>query len=84
MREPFPPGATASELEPPLQPKPHLWRWTELLLYALRQALCPLPPLSQLLNATAQGQLHLADSPRQNRRPQVEGLAPLLRKWILG
>ena len=54
------------------------------MLGALRQALCPLPALSVLLQATSQGQLNLAESHRQKRQPQLEGLEALFRGWFLG
>lgn len=54
------------------------------MLFALRQTLCPLPPLSFLLQETVEGRLRLGDSRRRKRRPQQERLAELLRGWILG
>ena len=54
------------------------------MLRALRQALCPLPPLTVLLEATSRGDLDLADTPRRKRQPQMNRLPELLRGWILG
>ena len=54
MPAPFPPEATASASRRRLRREPayNLWRWTAVLIHALRQALCPSPGLLALLDAT--------------------------------
>jgi hypothetical protein len=83
----FPHGAFGSK--PVLQVSrdlmPSLWRWTAVLVHALRQALCPSPGLLTLLAATRCGDLRrsLDDGPRC-RVAQPARLRGLLRRWILG
>jgi hypothetical protein len=62
-----------------------MWPWTAVLVYALRQALCPSPGLLALLHATASGDLAriLNDAPRR-RTHQLARLHALLTDWILG
>lgn len=84
MRAFFPPGAIAS---PPSRRRdnvgPNRWRWTAVLIHALRQALCPSPSITSLLEATARGEFDMAESDRR-RQPQMTGMPSLLAKWILG
>lgn len=65
-------------------PLPALWRWTAVLIHALRQALCPSPGLLTLINATARGELSLdLNDARRRRLVQGVSLAGLLRRWLL-
>src|ERR1700737_5530563 len=61
------------------------WRWTAVLVHALRQALCPSPGLLALIAATSRGDLHrsLDDGPR-SRVAQPARFRDLLKRWILG
>jgi hypothetical protein len=87
MPELFPPGGIASPLRCGTQPEPtrSLWRWTAVLIHALRQALCPSPGLLALFNATKRGDLLqlLEEGPRM-RQLQPLRLRDLLKAWILG
>ena len=87
MPAPFPPGATACPSRHRIRPEPGhgLWRWSAVLIHALRQALCPSPGLLALLDATRRGDLLrvLDDGPRR-RLPQSSCLRHLLRAWVLG
>lgn len=68
----------------PLSPyKPNCWRWTAMVVGALRAALAPQCGLSALLEATRAGQLGLHEPPRR-RKLQRDTLRDLLREWILG
>jgi len=53
-----------------------------VLIPALRQALCPLPKLSDLLHAITCGDITLDEEPRR-RRSQEAQFAAFLREWIL-
>lgn len=62
-----------------------LWRWTAVLVHALRQALCPSPGIRFLLEATTRGELprRLHDGKRR-RKTQALTMRDLLKHWILG
>jgi hypothetical protein len=63
---------------------PAIWRWTAVLVHALRQALCPSPGLLMLIDATARGDLSLdLNDARRRRRVQGVSLAGLLQRWLL-
>lgn len=87
MPELFPPGGIASPTRRGAQPEPArgLWRWTAVLIHALRQALCPSPGLFALFDAIKRGDLLqvLDEGPRTRKRQSVT-LRDLLKSWILG
>ena len=68
----FPLGATASKpsSNPHRELRPSLWRWTAVVIHALRPALCPPPGLLTLIQATARRELHrvLDEGPPRSRR----------------
>ncbi len=80
----FPPGGTASNSQRVEGDgdTPNRWRWTAVLLPALRQALCPIPRLSRLVVAIERGNVTLNEPPRR-RTEQHSTLAELLVAWIL-
>lgn len=53
-----------------------------MLIAALRQTLCPLPKLRDLLCAITRGDITLDEEPRR-RRSQEAKFAAFLREWIL-
>jgi len=58
---------------------PSLWRWTAVVVHALRQALCPSPGLLALIAATSRGDLHRSlDDAARRRRTQPARLRDLL------
>jgi hypothetical protein len=86
----FPLGGTNSKRprpgpsEPPaLIPSP--WRWTAVLVHALRQSLCPSPGLFTLVEMAMRGDIggHLGDH-CNSRALQSSRLLVLLKHWILG
>ncbi len=63
---------------------PALWRWTAVLIHAVRQALCPSPGLLTLIDATMRGELSLdLNDAHRCRVTQGASLASLLRGWLL-
>ena len=69
----------------PITRVPTIWRWTAVLVHALRHALCPSPGLLALMTATARGDLgHHLDDGRRKRVCQSVRLSSLLERWILG
>jgi hypothetical protein len=64
---------------------PAIWRWTAILVHALRHALCPSPGLLALVTSTVGGELayDLNDAPRR-RQMQSALLSDVLGRWLLG
>jgi len=85
----FPLGATKprSRRRSKAPPESHasIWRWTVVLVHAMRQALCPSPGLLALIEATATGELQKTlDDAKRKRVSQSVTLRELLKDWILG
>ena len=64
---------------------PTIWRWTAVVVHALRHALCPSPGLLALMTATERGELgHRLGDGRRKRVLQPVRLSALLERWLLG
>jgi hypothetical protein len=64
---------------------PTIWRWTAVVVHALRNALCPSPGLLALMAATSRGEIGRQLNDRHRTRvSQSVRLSDLLEHWILG